>query len=54
MCLRKNRDDIFSADIKNKNTIKDQTNKAISIVDWISTRLIERPYGNTTSKLLKS
>ena len=43
--FEKKKGDIFSADIKNENTIRDKTNKAICIVDWISTRLIERPYG---------
>ena len=37
--------DIFSADTKNEKNIKDKTDRAIGIVNKISTSLIERPFG---------
>ena len=37
--------DIFSADTKNEKNIKDKTDRAVGIVNKISTSLVERPFG---------
>ena len=46
--------DIFSADTKNEKNIKEKTNRAIGIINKISTSLNERPYGNHHFKAAKS
>ena len=37
--------EIFSADTKNNKNIKDKTDRAVGIVNKISTSLVERPFG---------
>ena len=40
--------DIFSDDMKNSQNIKEKTNRAVGIVNKITTSLVERPYGKHT------
>ena len=40
--------DIFSDDMKNVQKIKEKTNRAVGIVNKITTSLVERPYGKHT------
>ena len=46
MHKKKYLEDIITDDMNNYENIKEKTNKAIRIVNKISTTLIERPYGN--------
>ena len=45
--------DIISSDMKNTINIKEKTDKAIGIVNKISTCLFERPYGRNTFRAAK-
>ena len=51
--LKKYLGDIISQDMKNIQNIKEKTNKAVGIVNKISTALYERPYGRHTFKAAK-